>query len=172
MTYRAAQVHLAGTPDDADFASDLLPNNILGMQNLMHACVAAGVKRIVFASSMQVNWFQLLKPAAAGTSPPLISPSDPPTPRHWCPPHLKADAALRARLGDYTIIATNRHQHSQHVRVGQAVLRSHRLRLRTLAWHRFHRRASGLVPPPWPAGRCQTAALKRSVKPKPKPRVA
>jgi nucleoside-diphosphate-sugar epimerase len=33
-------VHLAGTPDDADFASDILPNNVLGMHNLLQAAVA------------------------------------------------------------------------------------------------------------------------------------
>jgi hypothetical protein len=95
-------VHLAGTPDDADFPSDILPNNVQGMHNLLqaavvHRCLHSNknktqsrlcfprVKRIVFASSMQVNWYQLID-AAASCPPAVISPSHPPTPRYWCPP--------------------------------------------------------------------------------------
>ena len=48
-------LHLAATPDDADFASDLMPNNVMGMHNLLRGAVACNVKRIVFASSMQVK---------------------------------------------------------------------------------------------------------------------
>ncbi len=100
-------MHLAGTPDDADFASDILPNNVLGMHNLLQAAVAhrclhsnknktqsrscfPRVKRIVFASSMQVNWYQLIDAAAASCPPAVISPCHPPTPRYWCPPPCAA----------------------------------------------------------------------------------
>ncbi len=32
-----------------------MPNNVMGMHNLLRAAVACNVKRIVFASSMQVK---------------------------------------------------------------------------------------------------------------------
>ena len=79
-------VHLAGTPDDADLETDILPNNVMGMHNLLHAAVACRVKRIVFASSMQVNWYQLVNDSAVTPPPPPISPSDAVTPRLWCVP--------------------------------------------------------------------------------------
>jgi hypothetical protein len=50
------------------------------------AHVSKRVKRIVFASSMQVNWYQLVDAAAASCPPAVVSPSHPPTPRYWCPP--------------------------------------------------------------------------------------
>ena len=82
-------VHLAGTPDDADLETDLLPNNVIGMRNLLEAAVVAHVKRIVFASSMQVNWFQLIEGSTCSPPPPPISPADAPSPRYWCPASLQ-----------------------------------------------------------------------------------
>jgi uronate dehydrogenase len=79
-------VHLAGTPDDADFETDILPNNVMGMHNLLQAAVACRVKRIVFASSMQVNWYQLINDSTITPPPPPISPSDAVSPRLWCVP--------------------------------------------------------------------------------------
>lgn len=51
----AAILHLAGVRDDADFMSKILPSNIVGNFNVYEAARRAGVKRIVFASSDQVN---------------------------------------------------------------------------------------------------------------------
>ena len=72
-----AVIHLAATPDDADFVSDLLPNNLLGVYHLMEAVRLAGTKRLVLASSGQVNWWQRERGGA------LIRPGDPLTPRSW-----------------------------------------------------------------------------------------
>jgi hypothetical protein len=137
-------VHLAGTPDDADFQTDILPNNVMGMHNLLRGAVAASVKRIVFASSMQVNWFQLVNAAASA---PLISPSDPPSPRYWCAP--PGPASTRARCS----AVASEQPTVQQVCVGQAVLRRNRLRFRSHARHHLHRCSSRLVPSPRPAGK-------------------
>src|ERR1043165_7910078 len=51
-------VHLAATPDDAPFLESLLPNNITGLFHVMEGARGAGVRRIVLASSGQVNWWQ------------------------------------------------------------------------------------------------------------------
>src|SRR6516225_3861642 len=53
-----ALVHLAATPDDADFLTELLPNNIVGVYHVLEAARRAGVRRLVLASSGQVNWHQ------------------------------------------------------------------------------------------------------------------
>ncbi len=47
-------VHLAATPDDADFMGDLLPNNVIGSYNVFDACREEGVERLVVASTVQV----------------------------------------------------------------------------------------------------------------------
>jgi uronate dehydrogenase len=48
-------VHLAADPDpDADLRTRVLPLNVLGTINVFDAAVAAGVSRVVFASSGQV----------------------------------------------------------------------------------------------------------------------
>ena len=70
-------VHLAATPDDADFLTELLPNNLVGLFHVMESARAAGVKRIVLASSGQVNWWQQQR----GPFP--VHPDDPPSPRSW-----------------------------------------------------------------------------------------
>ncbi len=49
-----AVVHLAATPDVADFASDLNPNNIIGTHRVLEAAAGAGVRRVVLASTMRV----------------------------------------------------------------------------------------------------------------------
>lgn len=72
-----AMVHLAATPDDADFLTELLPNNIVGVYHVLESARKAGVRRIVLASSGQVNWWQ----QRAGGIP--VRPEDPPSPRYW-----------------------------------------------------------------------------------------
>lgn len=70
-------VHLAATPDDADFFTQLLPNNLAGLYNVMESARAAGVRRIVLASSGQVNWWQQMR----GPFP--ICEAQPVSPRGW-----------------------------------------------------------------------------------------
>lgn len=70
-------IHLAATPDDADFVSELLPSNILGVYHVLEAAQAAGVKRMILASSGQVVWYQRFR------GPLPITAADLPTPRYW-----------------------------------------------------------------------------------------
>ena len=54
-------VHLAATPDDVDdVLGELFPPNINGMYHVMEAARMSGVRRIVLASSGQVNWHRSL----------------------------------------------------------------------------------------------------------------
>jgi uronate dehydrogenase len=46
-------VHLAATPREAPFVEELVPNNVVGVYNTYQAAQEAGVRRIVFASSVQ-----------------------------------------------------------------------------------------------------------------------
>ena len=46
-------VHLAATSDEAPFVEELVPNNVIGLYNVFEAARAAGVKRVVFASTVQ-----------------------------------------------------------------------------------------------------------------------
>src|ERR1700676_938639 len=70
-------IHLAATPDDDDFVPTLLPNNLLGVYNVLEAAQKASVKRIVLASSGQVVWWQ----RKHGDVP--IGIDVQPTPRGW-----------------------------------------------------------------------------------------
>jgi uronate dehydrogenase len=70
-------IHLAATPDDEDFMTQLLPNNIIGLYHVMEAARLNAVKRVVLASSGQVNWWQRM----AGKLP--VKVEDPLTPRYW-----------------------------------------------------------------------------------------
>jgi uronate dehydrogenase len=72
-----ALVHLAATPDDDDFLTQLLPNNIVGVYHVMEAAREAGVRRVILASSGQVVWYQRF------TGPLPIGPDVQPTPRGW-----------------------------------------------------------------------------------------
>lgn len=47
-------VHLAATPDEDDFVSKLVPNNIIGLYNVLECAREADVRRVVLASSGQV----------------------------------------------------------------------------------------------------------------------
>ncbi|MFM8469841.1 MAG: NAD-dependent epimerase/dehydratase family protein [Limisphaerales bacterium] len=70
-------IHLAATPDDADFMSEILPNNIIGLHHVLEATRLAGAKRLVLASTGQVNWWQRERTEHA------IRPDELPTPRYW-----------------------------------------------------------------------------------------
>src|SRR6266536_6380190 len=70
-------IHLAATPDDDDFLTRLLPNNIIGVYHVMEAARLRGVRRLILASSGQVNWWQ----RQSGQLP--VRVEDPPSPRYW-----------------------------------------------------------------------------------------
>jgi uronate dehydrogenase len=70
-------IHLAATPDDADFMTELAPNNLIGVYHVLESSRLAGVRRLILASSGQVVWWQRQR------GPLPIKPDDPPTPRGW-----------------------------------------------------------------------------------------
>lgn len=70
-------IHLAAVPDDDDFLTKLLPNNIVGVYHVFEAAKGAGVRRLILGSSGQVVWYQRF------TGPLPIKVDDPPTPRAW-----------------------------------------------------------------------------------------
>lgn len=71
-------IHLAATPDDVeDVVGDLIPNNVVGVYRVFEAARAAGVGRLILASSGQVVWYQRM------SGPLPIGANDPPTPRSW-----------------------------------------------------------------------------------------
>jgi nucleoside-diphosphate-sugar epimerase len=72
-----AVVHLAATPDDDDFPTKLLPNNVLGAYHVLEAARLAGVRRLVLASSGQVVWWQRFR------GPLPVRADAEPTPRGW-----------------------------------------------------------------------------------------
>lgn len=49
-----AIVHLAATADEADFLDHLVPDNVIGLYNAFEAARVQGVRRMVFASTVQV----------------------------------------------------------------------------------------------------------------------
>lgn len=60
-----AMLHLGAHPSDADFKTVLLPSNIIGTYHAYEAARLAGIKRFVFASSVQVyhgSWGEYFKP--------------------------------------------------------------------------------------------------------------
>jgi uronate dehydrogenase len=70
-------IHLAATPDDDDFLTQIVPNNIIGVHHVLEAAQQAGVKRMILASSGQVVWYDRMrtdKPLGVGVQP---------TPRYW-----------------------------------------------------------------------------------------
>jgi nucleoside-diphosphate-sugar epimerase len=70
-------VHLAATPDDDDFLARIVPNNIIGVHNVLEAAREAGVRRMVLASSGQVVWHTRL------TGPWPVGVDVQPSPRYW-----------------------------------------------------------------------------------------
>jgi len=70
-------IHLAATPDDADFLKEIVPNNIIGVYHVLESAQQAGVRRLILASSGQVVWYQRFR------GPLPLTATDPPTPRYW-----------------------------------------------------------------------------------------
>jgi uronate dehydrogenase len=70
-------IHLAATPDDDDFLTQLAPNNLIGVYHVLESARLAGVRRLVLASSGQVVWWQ------RQNGPWPIKTDDAPTPRGW-----------------------------------------------------------------------------------------
>jgi NAD(P)-dependent dehydrogenase (short-subunit alcohol dehydrogenase family) len=70
-------IHLAATPDDADFLAEIVPNNIVGVYHIFEEAQKAGVKRLIVASSGQVVWYQRM------TGPVPVGVDVQPTPRYW-----------------------------------------------------------------------------------------
>ena len=70
-------IHLAATPDDADFLAEIVPNNIIGVYHIFEEAQKAGVRRSIVASSGQVVWYQRMR------GPLPIGVDVAPTPRYW-----------------------------------------------------------------------------------------
>ncbi len=51
-----AVLHIAAVPDPRNTFEEVLSSNIVGTHNVLEACRKAGVKRLVYASSIMVNW--------------------------------------------------------------------------------------------------------------------
>lgn len=49
-----AIVHLAATSDEADFLTELVPNNVVGLYHVFEAARTLGIRRLIFASTVQV----------------------------------------------------------------------------------------------------------------------
>jgi uronate dehydrogenase len=72
-----AIIHLAATPDDDDFMTSLLPNNIIPVHHVLEAARMNRVPRVIMASTGQVIWQQHFQ----GPFPVRIDV--PLTPRYW-----------------------------------------------------------------------------------------
>ena len=70
-------IHLAATPDDDEFESQLVPANVIGLHHVLEAARQGGVRRLMLASTGQVNWWQQRE------GPWPIRAEDPVTPRLW-----------------------------------------------------------------------------------------
>jgi uronate dehydrogenase len=53
MKGREVVVHLAATSDEAPFVETLVPNNVIGVYNVLEAAHLEGVRRVIFASTIQ-----------------------------------------------------------------------------------------------------------------------
>ena len=77
MAGRETLIHLAATPDDDDFMSALLPNNIVGVHHVLESARDCGVGRMILASSGQIVWHERDR----ATEP--IRVDTVPTPKYW-----------------------------------------------------------------------------------------
>ena len=95
-------IHLAATPDDDDFLTQLLPNNLVGVYQVLEASRLARVRRLILASSGQVVWWQ------RQNGPWPIKADDPPTPRGWyaaAKVFLEAAGRMCAESHDMSVLA-------------------------------------------------------------------
>jgi nucleoside-diphosphate-sugar epimerase len=68
-------IHLAATPDEADFMTELLPNNVVGLYHVLEAARHARLARLILISSGQLY---------RGHDGPLpITTATPTSPRNW-----------------------------------------------------------------------------------------
>lgn len=56
ITGMDAVLHIAAVPDPSDSFENVLSSNIVGTYNVLEACRKAGVKRLVYASSIMATW--------------------------------------------------------------------------------------------------------------------
>ena len=70
-------LHLGAVPDDAPFLTELMPNNVGGLYQILTAAQKGGVSRMILASSGQVVW------GTQQQGPWPIGVDEPPTPRFW-----------------------------------------------------------------------------------------
>lgn len=75
MTGIETLIHCAAVPDEDDFLARLLPNNVVGVYNVLEAARQAGVKRVMLASTGQV--------VMGHEGPWPITPEMPYSPRNW-----------------------------------------------------------------------------------------
>ena len=77
----SALIHLAAAPDDSDqtgFVEEtLIPSNVTGVYQVLEAAKRHGIRRVVLASSGQVNWTQQYQ------GPLPVNLHDAVTPKHW-----------------------------------------------------------------------------------------
>jgi nucleoside-diphosphate-sugar epimerase len=67
-------VHLAATSDEAPFLEKLVPNNVVGLYNILQASVDAGVRRFIFASTVQtVRAWEMTQPVRTADPPRPVS---------------------------------------------------------------------------------------------------
>jgi len=78
MQGATALVHLAATPDDDDVLVRIIPDNVVGLFHTLEAARETGVRRVVLASSGQVNWWQNV---AGGPFPTTLA--HPVSPKYW-----------------------------------------------------------------------------------------
>jgi nucleoside-diphosphate-sugar epimerase len=98
----AALIHLAAIPDDDDFLTKLMPNNVAGVYHVLEAARLAGVRRVVLGSSGQVVWWQRF------TGPLPIGADVQPTPRGWYAAtklFLEAAGQVYAEAHGMTVVA-------------------------------------------------------------------
>lgn len=86
-----AVLHIGAVPDPGASFDDVMSSNVRGTYNVLEACRESGIKRLVYASSIMVNWgyakfqepylsLQEGRMEDLPTSMPLITRHDPPRP--------------------------------------------------------------------------------------------